>query len=644
MGRAWRYPSMVDATPLAEFLQRERERILVDWEAAVRTLPKASQLDRPSLRDSIPDLIDRMAASALGLGAPASGGSAPRVHAVARLAEGFDLEEVVAEYTVLRAIIVRRLLASAQPMVARMHELLHRCIDEAIAEAVAQYHASRSRTLQALDRIATAALAEGADMDVFLAGLLRVLLDSCPSADTAAVLLLENGMLRVRAVVGLEQDLEIEGFAGTILAERRPLHLSEAHSDPRGRGSALRALFGVPLLHGGELVGVAHVGSLTVPAFSDDDQLLFRTAAQRAASLIRQAQITFQLQETRERLRLAMLAGGVGTWRVDPATSQVTRDASLSGMLGLDEREATEPMRDFMARVHPDDRDTLLGRTREAMAGRGSYEAEYRVVRPDASVRWLRDRGRWFADDGRGAFMTGAVADITAIREVERERELFIGILGHDLRTPLHSMRMAADLLVRRGALAPNDAKVVQRVTSSARRMSVMVDDLLDFARARLGGGIPIEPHPMDVAALCRSVIEEHEAARPGRVITLGVEGDAVGDWDADRLVQALANLLDNALTHGAIDAPVTVTVEDLGERVRVAVHNQGRAIPSVMMAHIFDPFVRGDGVRRSTGLGLYIVRQIALAHGGVVTVESSDQGGTTFAMVLPRRRARVRS
>jgi signal transduction histidine kinase len=184
----------------------------------------------------------------------------------------------------------------------------------------------------------------------------------------------------------------------------------------------------------------------------------------------------------------------------------------------------------------------------------------------------------------------------------------------------------------------------VRRVISSAERMKRMISDLLDFARGRLGGGIPLSPGPLDLASLCREVAEELEAGRPGREVGLELEGDLQGEWDADRLSQLLINLGKNALDYSPEETSVRFTLHGDGECVRLEVHNWGPPIPPEQLGSIFEPFRRFADEERSPsstsglGLGLYIVEQIVRAHGGEVSVRSTEEEGTRFTVRLPRR------
>ena len=222
------------------------------------------------------------------------------------------------------------------------------------------------------------------------------------------------------------------------------------------------------------------------------------------------------------------------------------------------------------------------------------------------------------------------------LREVAEFRELFIGILGHDLRTPLASIVMAAAVLLQRGHLDEQDAKTVARIIRSNQRMTEMITQLLDLTRARLGGGLPIEPTPIDLREVLRNVVDEFEAT-----IQLEVAGDLTGTWDQDRLAEVLSNLVGNAIEYAARGTAVIVKARADGADVVVETVNQGDPIPADVLPFIFEPFRRARQREKSAtgslGLGLYIAHQIVLSHGGTLNGNSAD-GTTTFVMRLPRR------
>lgn len=220
-------------------------------------------------------------------------------------------------------------------------------------------------------------------------------------------------------------------------------------------------------------------------------------------------------------------------------------------------------------------------------------------------------------------------------------RRQLLGIVGHDLRSPLSAITMGAATLLKNGQLQGDDTKTAARIARSADRMAKMISQLLDFTRARLGCGMPVEPKPVDLAEVCIQVIAEYETAHPDRELRFGPDPDTNGLWDRDRLAQVAANLIGNAIQHGRPDRPVDVRVFNRGGEVCLSVHNDGPPIPADVLPSIFDPFRRGNVSDRSKteslGLGLYISRELVLAHGGDISVQSTEGDGTTFQVRLPR-------
>ena len=222
--------------------------------------------------------------------------------------------------------------------------------------------------------------------------------------------------------------------------------------------------------------------------------------------------------------------------------------------------------------------------------------------------------------------------------ETLRLNEMFTAVLGHDLRNPLHAILTAAFLMQQRSE--DQDVRAfAQRILTSGKRMTRMIEDMLDLTRARLAGGIPLNRTQADLAAVVDRVVQEFRTAHPARTIDVAIDGDVTGEWDADRLQQIASNLIGNALQHGDKDS--AVTVELMGhspDSIALSVANPG-VIPPDVLPCIFDPFRSGQrGHVDGLGLGLYIAQQIAVAHDGDIAVESTPAAGTVFTVTLPRR------
>jgi signal transduction histidine kinase len=229
------------------------------------------------------------------------------------------------------------------------------------------------------------------------------------------------------------------------------------------------------------------------------------------------------------------------------------------------------------------------------------------------------------------------------VAEGAKTRDLFIGMLGHDLRGPLSTIAACAGVVRRRSETEDRQAVLILR---SVAQMKALLDDLVEYTRDRLGSRLAIEPAPLQLQQFARNVLDEIDIIGTGRALELSCHGDMHGQWDARRLHQALSNLVFNALKYGAVGAPVHVDVDgSQPDDVLITVRNSGAPIAPELLPRLFDPLVRADGhdaagdvqvAGANLGLGLYVVREIAHAHGGSVEV-SSNAAATCFELRLPR-------
>jgi signal transduction histidine kinase len=224
---------------------------------------------------------------------------------------------------------------------------------------------------------------------------------------------------------------------------------------------------------------------------------------------------------------------------------------------------------------------------------------------------------------------------------VDQSRNLLLGVLGHDLRSPLQTIQMTAAYLEKLQAGEPVST-AARRLINSGARMRALLDDLLDYNRTNLGLGIRVAPESADLATLCADEVERIRAANPDRRIELVTSGDCRGIWDGTRVQQMLCNIIANALAYGAENSPVCVTVTGNESGVSIAVGNAGPAIERQKLNEIFAPLKRGadhENNKSGLGLGLYIAQEICKAHGGVIHAKSDDKL-TEFAIRLPRLEA----
>lgn len=234
-----------------------------------------------------------------------------------------------------------------------------------------------------------------------------------------------------------------------------------------------------------------------------------------------------------------------------------------------------------------------------------------------------------------------AVRDREALaleRQTAELREQFIAVLGHDLRNPVSAILTGSEFLLSL-PLEDKVETIVERIHSSGTRMSRLIDDVLDFARGRLGGGMPISLTQVEVAGLVGEVVDEIASAHPERTLRIAPSGAGTAWLDRSRVAQMLSNLVANAVEHSPQTEPVDIVVRGDTEHIGFAVINRGNPIPAELMPQLFEPYVRAEGKRPSSGLGLglYIAAEITRAHGGAIRAESTAEGETTFSVELPR-------
>jgi signal transduction histidine kinase len=322
----------------------------------------------------------------------------------------------------------------------------------------------------------------------------------------------------------------------------------------------------------------------------------------------------------------------------DDLRTHQTRQEQVEKSKGL---AATED--DSAAKIHAITR-LMAGFTIEQVT------SEFRALRTSVISHWMRHvkAGEEFEVEDMIRFneaIDQALAESISsyAAAVQASRDVFLGVLGHDLRTPLSAILLGADVLLRTDDLGTRATKIASRIYASVKRASHIVGDLLDFTRSQIGGGIPINRVLMDIAPACERIIEESRAVYPEAHIAVTMVECVEGEFDGGRLEQVFSNLIGNAVQHGADHSPVTVTLSRTDETVQFTVHNMGTPIPSEVLPFIFNPMGRyspeasiENGPYASLGLGLFIVDQIVSAHNGSIEVSSDPEMGTKFVVEIP--------
>lgn len=365
-----------------------------------------------------------------------------------------------------------------------------------------------------------------------------------------------------------------------------------------------------------------------------------------AEALLAQQQVARDALAVAEaRLRQAIQSAGLYAWDVDLSNGARRFDDGVALLLGYPEPvPVSEEL--FSSRVAPPARDAERLARAGAIAGK-PYELDFVVNGVDERQRILRSIGAGVEDaSGKIAGVFGVLQDVTdasTSMQLIQDRALFteqmIGIVSHDLRNPLAAILTSAHVL-ERSATEPPALRIAQRIRGSGERAIRLIEELLDFTQARIGGGLRLNKKPVDLHQVVSNAIDELRLSHPGRLLAHAVRGSGYCRADADRVTQLVGNLVSNALHYGNLDSLVTIETEITEGNASLSVHNLGRPIEPELLSTIFQPMVRGASggdPLRNVGLGLFIVAKIAEAHLGSMTVSSSEESGTRFELSFPR-------
>lgn len=275
-----------------------------------------------------------------------------------------------------------------------------------------------------------------------------------------------------------------------------------------------------------------------------------------------------------------------------------------------------------------------------------SVVAEFRAIRATVLRNWER-AGELSADAFQEMIRFNEAIDQALSESVRRHaegtdhgRDLFIAMLAHDLRSPLGAITISSHILQQDATMRPQSHNTAQIIDRAATRMQTMLDDLLVFTQSRLHDALPISATQIDMASVYSEAVGEVRTSFPETRFEANVSGDAIGNWDRSRIAQLIVNLLANAARYGTGRVLTTVDKGDAG--ITLTVFNEGNPISEDLLPTLFDPLTRAPSPNRKgkaagVGLGLYICRSIANAHGGQIRASSSESG-TEFIVTLPSR------
>lgn len=655
---------------LAEFLRSHRNAILEKWRAAVSDRPASQGLTLEVLIDHIPNLLDAIAETGeahLVDSRSRLDTATAEQHALARLGEGLDLSQVVIELAVLRDCILEVWDQERAPGAARPEvRFLNRSVDRAIAASIDRYTQARDRTLKALDRISAASL-ETRRLDDLLQRLLEVMVETTAAVDVGAIFLREGDELVLRAAVGLEGErrgqppIRIgEGFVGLVAAEGRSRSATRAQLKTEAGGLLppdLSCAYGVPLLHEAALVGVALIGSQSAPEFSDQDRRLFQAMVARATWGI----VQHLLQETAETgaAELAAVIESIPDAVLvgDAAGFRHANNAALTVLGARSVEELNQRLNGEDIEVRQPGTGALVPREQRPFtrALRGETVNEEISIRNPGAAGDLVLRVA-AAPVRLGKRVAGAVivgTDVTGQKRSAQERQLIfeqaqqavadrdhiLAVVSHELRNPLNTVSMAATILRDMVPVPETGQKSIASILRAVARMGRMIQDLLDVSVIQMGR-LAIDPRPFDVRPVIEEAVEAFASEAAERALTVDVQVEAGLPRvrsDRDRLFQALANLVGNALK-ATTQGGIVIGARSLDERdVVLWVRDTGPGIAEEQQGRLFEPYWRGQSTYKGAGLGLAITRGIVEAHGGRIWLESKPGDGTTFFFTVPK-------
>jgi signal transduction histidine kinase/ActR/RegA family two-component response regulator len=538
----------------------------------------------------------------------------------------------------------------------------------------------KSSRILAEERRITQMMAKGASLAEVLDTLTRTIEDMAPECLCSILLLDEDrrqllagsrGSLPeeyMRAVNGLAIGPDV-GACGSAAYRNETVVVEDVATDYRFAmvkdfvmSFGLRACWSVPIHDSSNRVSGTFAMYHRRPARPQESELgLVEAGAQLAGNAIERLRAMHRLHDSDERIKLAEKTASVGIWQLDLQSGTITVSEELASQLGLTRTTSRLSRREWRSIIQAEDRGVLRTALKRALESDGSFEAEFRIVMPNHSVRWFRTQGRIEFEAGHSRRLNGASVDITRAHEMVigleqamKARSEFLAHMSHEIRTPMNGLLGTVDLLLDLGVTG-EQREYICTIRSCGEALLGTVNDILDLSKIEAGKLI-VESIPFELAGLLREIkaIVAPLARARGLELSLGVEAGVPDTLigDPQRLRQVLLNLLSNAVKFTSYGG-VTLNVS-AGERsahhvgLHFSVRDTGIGVPADVQETIFEPFTQADSstTRRygGTGLGLPICRGLVAAMNGRLTIESEPERGSTFhfTVVFPIAAGRV--
>ncbi|MBX2904652.1 MAG: PAS domain S-box protein [Taibaiella sp.] len=412
------------------------------------------------------------------------------------------------------------------------------------------------------------------------------------------------------------------------------------------RTMQVRAVLAVPFLKDGKWRSSLVVGSANPREWRQDEIALFREFADRLFPRLERAIVEDKLRESEQRYRIILRAAGVATWDWNVPEDKVIWNDQHYIVLGLEPADDVKSSLYFKRFVHVDDVEDVSNRLALSVSGVAPFRAEFRIVRADnGEIRWMSGFGRdveW--KDGRISRMTGVMYDITERKKLEQQKEEFIGIAGHELKTPVTSIKVYTEILLDMLVEAQNyqGAALVQKLDTQVERLAMLIHDLLDTTKID-DGLLALHYTWFDVAKLVEERVAELRLLSLDHWIDFAQCPEMQVHADRDRIGQVITNLVYNAVKYSPSGGDIVIRCEQIDGGVQISVRDDGIGIPAELRERIFERFFRVNSPELPTtsglGLGLHISKGIIQRHGGRIWAESAPGQGSTFYFTIPYER-----